>query len=247
MTVHLVGAGPGDPELLTVKAARLIAEADVIVHDYLSNDEILTLARPGTEFIDVGKKPGNPTPQDLINALLVHLGSQGLSVVRLKGGDPFVFGRGGEEAQALLEARIPFTVVPGITSAVAVPAVAGIPVTHRNVSPAFTVVTGHRESGGSSSIEWEALARVGGTIVILMGVAERGEIARRLMNGGLAPTTAVAAIRWGTRAEQETTRTTLAELHDAPLRAPSTIVIGAVAAYEFVDSVTTAHTAAGPQ
>lgn len=235
MTVHLVGAGPGDPELLTVKAARLIAEADVIVHDYLSNDEILGLARPGTEFIDVGKKPGNPTPQDLINALLVHLGSQHLNVVRLKGGDPFVFGRGGEEAQALLEARIPFTVVPGITSAVAVPAVAGIPVTHRNVSPAFTVVTGHRESGGSTGIEWEALARVGGTIVILMGVAERGEIARRLINGGLAPTTPVAAIRWGTRTEQETTRTTLGDLHAAPLRAPSTIVIGEVAAFEFID------------
>ena len=106
MTVHLVGAGPGDPELLTVKAVRLIGEADVIVHDYLSNDSILELAKPGTEFIDVGKKPGNPTPQELINALLVHLGAQGKNVVRLKGGDPFVFGRGGEEAQALMEARI---------------------------------------------------------------------------------------------------------------------------------------------
>lgn len=241
MTVHLVGAGPGDPELLTVKAARLIADADVIVHDYLSNDDILNLARPGTEFIDVGKKPGNPTPQDLINALLVHLGAQNLNVVRLKGGDPFVFGRGGEEAQALLEARIPFTVVPGITSAVAVPAVAGIPVTHRNVSPAFTVVTGHRESGGSSSIEWEALARVGGTIVILMGVSERAEIARRLMDGGLSPDTPVAAIRWGTRAEQQTTRTTLGDLHRAPLKAPSTIVIGEVAAFEFIDTAL-AHT-----
>ena len=241
MTVHLVGAGPGDPELLTVKAARLIAEADVIVHDYLSNDEILHLAQPGTDFIDVGKKPGNPTPQDLINALLVHLGSQNLNVVRLKGGDPFVFGRGGEEAQALLEARIPFTVVPGITSAVAVPAVAGIPVTHRNVSPAFTVVTGHRESGGSSSIAWEALAQVGGTIVVLMGVSERADIARRLIDGGLSPDTPVAAIRWGTRAEQETTRTALGELHNAPLKAPSTIVIGEVAAFEFLDTARLAH------
>lgn len=241
MTVHLVGAGPGDPELLTVKAARLIAEADVIVHDYLSNNEILDMAQPGTEFIDVGKKPGNPTPQDLINALLVHLGSQNLNVVRLKGGDPFVFGRGGEEAQALLDARIPFTVVPGITSAVAVPAVAGIPVTYRNVSPAFTVVTGHRESGGSSAIEWEALAKVGGTIVILMGVAERAEIARRLMQGGLSANTPVAAIRWGTRAEQDTTRTTLGDLHAAALKAPSTIVIGEVAAFEFVDPEPLAH------
>jgi uroporphyrin-III C-methyltransferase len=237
MTVHLVGAGPGDPELLTVKAARLIAEADVIVHDYLSNSSILEMAKPGTEFIDVGKKPGNPTPQELINSLLVHLGSQHLNVVRLKGGDPFVFGRGGEEAQALMEARIPFTVVPGITSAVGVPAAAGIPVTHRNVSPAFTVVTGHRESGGSSAIEWEALAKVGGTIVVLMGVAERAIIAQRLMDGGLSADTPVAAVRWGTRTEQQTTRTTLGQLHAAALKAPNTIVIGAVAAYEFISGV----------
>lgn len=245
MTVHLVGAGPGDPELLTVKAARLISEADVIVHDYLSNDSILEMAKPGTEFIDVGKKPGNPTPQDLINALLIHLGAQGLNVVRLKGGDPFVFGRGGEEAQALQEARIPFTVVPGITSAIGVPAAAGIPVTHRNVSPAFTVVTGHRESGGSSAIEWESLAKVGGTIVVLMGVAERALIAQRLMDGGLSADTPVAAVRWGTRAEQHTTRTTLAELGAAELKSPSTIVIGAVAAYEFIDGVHVENTVAG--
>jgi uroporphyrin-III C-methyltransferase len=195
------------------------------------------MAKPGTEFIDVGKKPGNPTPQELINSLLVHLGSQHLNVVRLKGGDPFVFGRGGEEAQALMEARIPFTVVPGITSAVGVPAAAGIPVTHRNVSPAFTVVTGHRESGGSSAIEWEALAKVGGTIVVLMGVAERTIIAQRLMDGGLSADTPVAAVRWGTRTEQQTTRTTLGQLHAAALKAPSTIVIGAVAAYEFISGV----------
>ena len=245
MTVHLVGAGPGDPELLTVKAARLIAEADVIVHDYLSNESILEAAKPGAEFIDVGKKPGNPTPQELINALLVHLGSQNLNVVRLKGGDPFVFGRGGEEAQALMEAGIHFTVVPGITSAVGVPAAAGIPVTHRNVSPAFTVVTGHRESGASSNIEWESLAKVGGTIVILMGVSERAVIAQRLMNGGLSAATPVAAIRWGTRTEQHTTRTTLGELHAAQLRAPSTIVVGEVASYEFISGAHLPTSAAG--
>ena len=237
MTVHLVGAGPGDPELLTLRAARLIAEADVIVHDYLSNDSILDLARDGVELIDVGKKPGRPVPQELINTLLVQLGGKGQNVVRLKGGDPFVFGRGGEEAQALMDADIAFTVVPGITSAVGVPAAAGIPVTHRNVSPAFTVVTGHRESGRSQNIEWEALARVGGTIVVLMGVSERAEIARRLMDGGLSADTPVAAVRWGTRAEQQTVRCTLAGLGDAELRAPSTIVIGAVAAYEFVHRV----------
>lgn len=234
MTVHLVGAGPGDPELLTVKATRLIARADVIVHDRLANPAILSLAKDGADFIDVGKRPGAPTPQDVINSLLVHLGSQDLEVVRLKGGDPFVFGRGGEEAEALLSAGIPFDVVPGITSAVGVPAAAGIPVTHRNVSPAFTVVTGHRESGGSRSVDWESLARVGGTIVVLMGVSERSNIARRLMGGGLSPTTPVAAIKWGTHPEQVTIRTTLAELSDVAIEAPSTIVIGAVAAYEFI-------------
>jgi uroporphyrin-III C-methyltransferase len=246
MTVHLVGAGPGDPDLLTVKAARLIASADVIVHDRLANPAILSLAKAGADFIDVGKKPGAPTPQDVINALLVHLGSQGLEVVRLKGGDPFVFGRGGEEADALLAAGVPFDVVPGITSAVGVPAAAGIPVTHRNVSAAFTVVTGHRERGGSQSVNWESLARVGGTIVVLMGVAERGTIARRLMAGGLSSSTPVAAIRWGTHPEQSTIRTTLGELHAVQIEAPSTIVIGAVAAYEFVQPMMAA-TSGGAQ
>jgi uroporphyrin-III C-methyltransferase len=232
MTVHLVGAGPGDPDLLTVRAARLIANADVIVHDRLADPAIVQLAHPDAELIDVGKRPGRPTPQENINALLVHLGREGREVVRLKGGDPFVFGRGGEEAQALLAAGVPFTVVPGISSALAAPAAAGIPVTHRGVSASFTVVTGHRESGGSSSIDWEALARVGDTIVVLMGVAERALIAARLIAGGLAADTPVAAVRWGTRPEQETLRTTLAELGDAAVEAPSTIVIGAVAALD---------------
>lgn len=239
MTVHLVGAGPGDPELLTVRAMRLIANADVIVHDALASDEIIALAKPGVELIDVGKKPGNPTPQELINTLLVHLGAQNIEVVRLKGGDPFVFGRGGEEAEALQQAGIAHTIVPGITSAIGVPAAAGIPVTHRNVSPAFTVVTGHREKGGSSNIAWEALAQVGGTIVVLMGVAERAQIAARLMAGGLAGDTPVAAIRFGTRANQVTVRTTLDALADAQIQAPSTIVIGAVAAFDFSPATTT--------
>lgn len=238
MTVHLVGAGPGDADLLTVKAARLVAQADVIVHDRLADPSILTLARIDAEFIDVGKKPGNPTPQENINALLVHLGSQGLNVVRLKGGDPFVFGRGGEEADALIAAGIEFDVVPGVTSAIGAPAAAGIPVTHRNVATSFTVVTGHRESGGSTNIDWESLARVGGTIVVLMGVAERAVIARRLIAGGLSPDTPVAAVRWGTRPEQHTTRTTLAGLGEAAVEAPSTIVIGAVAAFNFEPTAT---------
>lgn len=233
MTVHLVGAGPGDPELLTVRAARLVAAADIIVHDRLADASILALAKPGAEFIDVGKRPGAPTPQEIINALLVHLGSQGIEVVRLKGGDPFVFGRGGEEAEALRAAEVPYTIVPGITSSVAVPAAAGIPVTHRGVSVGFTVVTGHRESGGADEVAWEALAKTGTTIVVLMGVAHRASIAARLMAGGLDPSTPVAAIRWGTRPEQHTTRTTLALLASADLEAPCTIVIGAVAAFDF--------------
>jgi len=245
MTVHLVGAGPGDPDLLTVRAARLIAAADVIVHDRLADEAILRLARPDAELIDVGKRPGAPTPQELINTLLVHLGAQGRMVVRLKGGDPYVFGRGGEEAEALLAADIPFDVVPGISSAVGVPAAAGIPVTHRGVSVGFTVVTGHRERGGSSSIDWESLAKVGSTIVVLMGVAERAEIANRLMAGGLAADTPVAAIRYGTRPEQTTVRTTLAALGDTAIEAPCTIVIGAVAAFDFSPTAGTSAWARG--
>ncbi|MFZ9630227.1 MAG: uroporphyrinogen-III C-methyltransferase [Ilumatobacteraceae bacterium] len=232
MTVHLVGAGPGDPELLTVKAARLVASADVIVHDRLADATILDLARPDAERIDVGKRPGSPVAQDLINALLVHLGSQGLEVVRLKGGDPYVFGRGGEEADALAAAGIACDVVPGISSSVAAPAAAGIPVTHRGLSASFTVVTGHRERGGSSDVAWEALAAVGGTIVVLMGVAERGHIARRLMDGGLPADTPVAAVRWGTRPDQQAVRTTLEHLAATHLESPATIVIGAVAALD---------------
>ena len=238
MTVHLVGAGPGDPELLTVRAERLIAAADVIVYDALVDSSVLNLARPGAELIDVGKRPGRQVPQEMINALLVHLGSQGGTVVRLKGGDPFVFGRGGEEAMALAQAGIPFDVVPGLTSAVAAPAAAGVPVTHRGVSIGFTVVTGHRERGGSTTIDWEALARVGTTIVILMGVAERREIARRLMNGGLPGTTPVVAIRNGTRVDQEVVRTTLEGLGDIGVTAPATIVIGDVAAFDLTATLT---------
>jgi len=247
VTVHLVGAGPGDPELLTVKAARLVAAADVIVHDRLADPAILALARDGIELIDVGKQPGAPTPQEMINALLVHLGSQGLEVVRLKGGDPYVFGRGGEEAEALAAAGIDFDVIPGITSAVAVPAAAGVPVTHRGVSAAFTVVTGHRERGGSTGIAWEALAQVGGTIIVLMGVAERAAIAQRLMDGGLSPETPVVAVRWGTRPEQHTTRTTLAGLGQAAIESPTTIVIGAVAAFDFTPTATRALRQSQPQ
>ena len=229
-----MGAGPGDPDLLTLKAARLLATAEVVVHDALVGDGVLALIPASAERIDVGKRPGRPTPQEMISTLLVELGRQGKRVVRLKGGDPFVFGRGGEEAEALAEAGIPFEVVPGITSSVAAPAAAGIPVTHRGVSAAFTVVTGHRRDG-EPDVDWRSLARVGGTIVVLMGVSQRATIARELMAGGLAGSTPVAAVESATTDAQVVTRWTLAELPDADVRSPAVIVIGAVAAFEFVD------------
>jgi uroporphyrinogen III methyltransferase/synthase len=229
VTVYLVGAGPGDPGLLTVRAAEVLGQADVVVHDRLAEVALLNLAPAEAERIDVGKAPGAPVDQDGINGLLVERGRAGQEVVRLKGGDPFVFGRGGEEAQALLAAGVPFEVVPGITSAVAVPAYAGIPVTHRGLSTSFTVVTGHSRVAVDTETDWEALARAGGTIVVLMGVAHRGEIAARLVAGGLAPGTPVAAVHWGTRPAQRSLRTTLAGLGRVELQPPSTIVIGGVA------------------
>lgn len=227
--VSLVGAGPGDPGLLTVKAARLLAAAEVVVHDALVGDDVLELVHPSAELIDVGKRPGRPVPQELISTLLVELARSGRRVVRLKGGDPFVFGRGGEEAQALLDAGIPFEVVPGITSAVAAPAAAGVPVTHRGVAAAFTVVTGHRRAG-EPDVDWRSLAKVGGTVVVLMGVAQRATIAGELIAGGLDPATPVAAIRSATTPDQVVARCRLDELAVTPVDSPAVLVIGAVAA-----------------
>jgi len=229
MTVYLVGAGPGDPGLLTRRGAELLARADVVVHDRLSEISLLDLAPATAEHIDVGKSPGAPVAQEDINALLVARGRQGQEVVRLKGGDPFVFGRGGEEAQALAEAGVPFEVVPGISAAVAVPAYAGIPVTHRTLSTSFTVVTGHSRHAVDDDVDWDALARAADTIVVLMGVAHRAEIAARLQAGGLPADTPVAAVRWGTRPGQRTVRTTLGGLPHVTLDPPVTIVIGKVA------------------
>ena len=233
MSVALVGAGPGDPDLLTLKAARLLATAEVVVHDALVGDGVLALIPDSAERIDVGKRPGRAAPQEMISALLVELGRQGRRVVRLKGGDPFVFGRGGEEAEALAAAGVPFEVVPGITSSVAAPAAAGIPVTHRGVSAAFTVVTGHRRAG-EPDVDWRSLAKVGGTIVVLMGVSQRAMIADELMAGGLATTTPVAVVESATTDAQVVGRWTLAELADAEVHSPAVIVIGPVAAFEFV-------------
>jgi uroporphyrinogen III methyltransferase/synthase len=229
VTVYLVGAGPGDPGLLTVRGADVLRRADVVVYDRLSEDSLLDLAPAGAERLYMGKEPGGPLQQEHINALLVEKGLQGLTVVRLKGGDPFVFGRGGEEALALESAGVAYEVVPGVSSAVAVPAYAGIPVTHRGLSSSFTVVTGHSRTEIEREIDWEALARTADTVVVLMGVAHRDEIARRLMAGGLAGDTPVAAISQGTRPDQQTVRTTLACLGGAAIQPPATIVIGQVA------------------
>jgi uroporphyrinogen III methyltransferase/synthase len=231
MTVYLVGAGPGDPGLLTYRGAMLLREADVVVYDRLASPFLLTLVPDGAELIAAGKSPGDvDLTQDETNALLVEKGRTARCVVRLKGGDPFVFGRGGEEAEALAAAGIPFEVVPGITSAIGAAAYAGIPVTHRGLSTHFTVVTGHEDPAkGRTDVDWAALARAGGTLVILMGAGRIGEIARRLVEGGLAPETPVAAVRNGTRPDQTTIRATLATVADAGIRAPSAIVVGAVA------------------
>jgi uroporphyrinogen III methyltransferase / synthase len=229
MTVYLVGAGPGDPGLLTVRGAEVLKGADVVVHDRLADASLLDLAPASARRIDVGKAPGGPVRQDEINDLLVAEARAGHRVVRLKGGDPFVFGRGGEEAQALQAAGVPFEVVPGITSAVAVPAYAGVPVTHRGLATSFTVVTGHSRHAIDRETDWEALAQAGGTIVVLMGVAHRDAIAARLIAGGLPADTPVLGVHWGTRPEQRSVRVRLDELAATPLEPPVTMVIGAVA------------------
>jgi uroporphyrinogen III methyltransferase/synthase len=234
MTVYLVGAGPGDPGLVTVRGADVLGRADVVVYDRLVHPSLLDLAPSDAERVYAGKAPGEAEmDQREINALLVERGRAGLAVVRLKGGDPFVLGRGGEEAEALAAAGVPFEVVPGITSAIGAPAYAGIPVTHRGRSTHFTVVTGHEDPAkGGADVDWDALARAGGTLVVLMGAGRVGEIAARLVAGGLAPETPVAAVRNGTRPDQRTVRATLATVADAGVQAPAAIVVGDVAAVD---------------
>jgi uroporphyrinogen III methyltransferase/synthase len=229
MTVYLVGAGPGDPGLLTVRGAEVLRQADLVVHDRLADARLLDLAPTTAGRVDVGKAPGGPVHQDEINELLVREGRAGRTVVRLKGGDPFVFGRGGEEALALQAAGVPFEVVPGITAAIGVPAYAGVPVTHRGLATSFTVVTGHSRHAVDRETNWEALAAAGGTIVVLMGVAHRAAIASRLIGGGLAPDTPVLAVHWGTRPQQRSWRVRLDQLGVTALEPPVTLVIGAVA------------------
>ncbi|MDA8365605.1 MAG: uroporphyrinogen-III C-methyltransferase [Actinomycetota bacterium] len=230
VTVYLVGAGPGDPGLITVKGASILGRAEVLVFDRLIAHELLDLAPADAERIDVGKFPGRPVRQAEINSVLVDRGRSGRTVVRLKGGDPFVFGRGGEEALVLAEAGVPFEVVPGVSSAFAAPAAAGVPVTHRGLATSVTVVTGRvGDPTAPGGVDWASLARAGGTLVVVMGIDTRVEIARALIDGGRDPSTPVAAVHWGTTPRQRVVRTTLAGMGDVDLPAPAALVIGAVA------------------
>ena len=234
--VHLVGAGPGDPGLLTMRAVELIGSADVIVHDRLIPTGALDGARDDAELVYAGKGPGEARiEQGEIEALMVEHARAGRSVVRLKGGDPFVFGRGGEEAEALRSAGVEFEVVPGVTAGVAGPAYAGIPVTHREDASAVAFVTGHEDPGKpGSAIDWDALARFPGTLVIYMGVRQLGEIVERLIAAGRAADEPAAAIERGTMPDQRVIEAKLGDLaavaEASQVRAPAVVVIGRVAA-----------------
>jgi uroporphyrinogen III methyltransferase/synthase len=229
--VYLVGAGPGDPGLLTVRGLQLLQRAQVIVYDQLVNPLLLEEAATAAIRIYVGKQAGRHcTAQQEINRLLIDHARLGYEVVRLKGGDPFVFGRGGEEAEALADARIPFEVVPGVSSAVAVPAYAGIPVTHRKLASSFAVVTGHETPKGKTAVDWSKLASAVDTLVILMGLKNLPRITAQLLAHGLSRETPVAVIRWGTTNEQETVTGTLADIVEktVQLKSPVVIVVGRV-------------------
>jgi uroporphyrinogen III methyltransferase/synthase len=233
-TVYLIGAGPGDPGLLTVRGRECLRAAEVVVYDYLVHPAVLAEAAPGAEVIDAGKRKGAKTfTQDAINALLIDRARQGRVVARLKGGDPFVFGRGGEEALALAEAGVPFEVVPGVSSVVAVPAYAGIPLTHRGAAATVVITTGHEdETKGGSEIPWGDLALTSGTLVFVMGMTHLAEIAERLRERGRPPDTPVAVIRWGTYPRQQTVigrlDTIVNEAARLDLQPPGLIVVGEV-------------------
>lgn len=236
--VILVGGGPGDPGLITVAGLAAVRAADVVVTDRLAPLAVLDQVRPGTEIVDVGKIPrGRFTPQEQINAILVEHAQAGRTVVRLKGGDNFVFGRGGEEWQACAEAGIPVQVIPGVSSAVAVPALAGIPLTHRTANQGFTVITAHVPPGDPrSTLDYAALARSGTALVIMMGVATLGAVAAELIGHGLDPATPAATVADGGLPEQRAVRGTLASIADdiavAGLKAPAITVVGSVAAFD---------------
>lgn len=232
--VYLVGAGPGDPGLITVKGLDMLRRADVVVHDYLANPRLLAETKKNCELIFVGKRHDiHLLEQDKINQILVEKALAGKTVVRLKGGDPFIFGRGGEEAEALAGAGVPFEVVPGVTSAIAVPAYAGIPLTHRDFSSDVAFITGHEtEAKTVSGLDWDKLARGIGTLVFLMGVKNLSNITASLIGHGRRAQTPVAVIRWGTLAEQRVVLGTLADIavkvKEAGLRPPAVTVVGEV-------------------
>ena len=232
--VYLIGAGPGNPGLITVKGLGRLREADVVVYDRLVDRLLLSYVKEGTELVYVGKGPAERVmEQDEINRYLVDRALEGKLVARLKGGDPFVFGRGGEEAQALAHAGIAFEVVPGVTSAIAAPAYAGIPLTHRELASSFTVVSGSEDpSKEESSVRWDLLARSGGTLVVLMGWNALGKITETLTTEGMEPSTPVALICWGTEPYQRTVTGTLKDIVDrgneAGLTPPVVAVIGRV-------------------
>ena len=234
--VYLVGAGPGDPGLITVKGLECIKIADVVIYDYLASPSLLKYASAGAEIIYVGKKGGDHTlSQEGINLLIAEKAQKGLIVTRLKGGDPFIFGRGGEEVEVLTQAGIPFEIVPGVTSAIAAPAYAGIPLTHRKFTSTLAFITGHEDpTKTESSIDWNALAKGIGTIVFFMGVKNLPHITARLMDHGMHSDTPVAVIRWGTTPQQQTVTGTLStiekQVRTAGLKAPAIIVVGHVVA-----------------
>lgn len=232
--VYLVGAGPGDPKLLTLRGKECLERAEVVLYDYLANPAILSYASNHAERLYIGRRgKGKYPPQDEINRLLIKRARDGKTVVRLKGGDPFVFGRGGEEAEALASAGIEFEVVPGVTAAVAAPAYAGIPVTHRTLASTVTFVTGHEDPDKASPlVEWPKLATSHGTLVFLMGMKNLPAIVANLTAEGLSPATPAAIIRWGTRASQQTVVGTLADIvgkaEAAKMEPPTVIVVGEV-------------------
>jgi uroporphyrin-III C-methyltransferase len=231
-TVWLVGAGPGDPGLLTLHALDAMKKADVIVHDALVSDAVMALAAPNAQREFAGKRGGRPShSQSDITLRLIELARQGLRVLRLKGGDPFVFGRGGEEVKALAKAGIRFRVVPGITAGIGGLAYAGIPATSRETNQALTLVAGHPAADGEDRTDWVALAAAGQPLVVYMGLSRLAEIARRLIDGGLAPETRVALLYEATLPSQRVVETTLGEARDDPPQggaAPALVVIGAI-------------------
>ena len=232
-TVYIVGAGPGNPDLITVRGLTCLREADVVLHDRLIDLHLLEEARPDAEIINVGKAPTDESlQQEHIDWLMVHKAREGKNVCRLKGGDPFVFGRGGEEAKALAQAGIPFEIVPGVSSAIAVPAYAGIPVTHRDQAHAFMVITGSR-SHDVQSPQWQAaaaLVKAGGTLVVLMGLSNLTAIVTEMISSGCSPSIPVAVISRGTYLIQDCRTATLEDiLHEADsVKSPAIVVIGEV-------------------